>query len=32
MGQIVTIGEIMLRLAPVEYDRFVQAKDFGFVD
>ncbi|HOS68979.1 MAG TPA: sugar kinase [Bacillota bacterium] len=31
MGKIVTFGEMMLRLAPVGYDRFVQAKEFGIV-
>lgn len=31
MGKIVTFGEIMLRLAPMGYDRFVQAKEFGVV-
>lgn len=31
MGKIVTFGEMMLRLAPVGYDRFVQAKEFGVV-
>ncbi len=29
--KIVTFGEIMLRLAPVGYDRFVQAESFGAV-
>lgn len=31
MSKIVTFGEIMLRLAPVGYERFVQAKEFGAV-
>lgn len=31
MCKIVTFGEIMLRLAPMGYDRFVQAKEFGVV-
>ena len=31
MGKVVTFGEIMLRLAPVGYDRFVQSKEFGVV-
>ena len=31
MKKIVTFGEMMLRLAPVGYDRFVQAKEFGAV-
>lgn len=31
MGKIVTFGEMMLRLAPVGYDRFIQAKEFGVV-
>jgi 2-dehydro-3-deoxygluconokinase len=31
MGKIVTFGEIMLRLAPQGYERFVQTKDFGAV-
>lgn len=31
MGKFVTFGEIMLRLAPNGYDRFVQAKEFGVV-
>ncbi|PJI09424.1 MULTISPECIES: sugar kinase [Clostridium] len=29
MGKIVTLGEIMLRLSPAGYDRFVQAKQFN---
>lgn len=29
MGNIVTLGEIMLRLSPVGYDRFSQAKQFN---
>lgn len=29
MGKIVTFGEIILRLSPVGYDRFVQAKQFN---
>lgn len=29
MGKVITFGEIMLRLAPKGYDRFVQAKSFG---
>jgi 2-dehydro-3-deoxygluconokinase len=31
MGKIVTFGEIMLRLAPEGYYRFVQARSFGAV-
>lgn len=31
MGKIVTFGEIMLRLAPVGFERFAQAKEFGVV-
>ncbi|SHJ69759.1 2-dehydro-3-deoxygluconokinase [Geosporobacter subterraneus DSM 17957] len=31
MGKFVTFGEIMLRLAPIGYDRFVQSKEFGVV-
>lgn len=31
MGKFVTFGEIMLRLAPPGYERFVQAKSFGVV-
>ncbi|MEW9124201.1 MAG: sugar kinase [Thermotaleaceae bacterium] len=31
MGKFVTFGEIMLRLAPQGYERFVQTKDFGVV-
>lgn len=31
MGKFVTFGEIMLRLAPLGYDRFVQSKEFGVV-
>ena len=31
MGKIITFGEIMLRLAPLNYDRFVQSKEFGIV-
>lgn len=31
MGKIVTFGEIMLRLAPVGFERFSQAKEFGVV-
>ena len=31
MGKFITFGEIMLRLAPVGYDRFVQSKEFGVV-
>lgn len=31
MGKIVTFGEIMLRLAPIGYERFVQSKEFGVV-
>lgn len=31
MGKFVTFGEIMLRLAPMGYDRFVQSKAFGVV-
>jgi len=29
MGKVVTFGEIMLRLAPEGYERFVQASSFG---
>ncbi len=31
MGKFITFGEIMLRLAPLGYDRFVQSKEFGIV-
>jgi 2-dehydro-3-deoxygluconokinase len=31
MSKIITFGEIMLRLAPPGYDRFVQARTFGAV-
>lgn len=31
MGRIITFGEIMLRLAPMNYDRFVQSKAFTAV-
>ncbi|MGE5583668.1 MAG: PfkB family carbohydrate kinase [Bacillota bacterium] len=31
MGKIITFGEIMLRLAPPGYDRFVQSREFGVV-
>lgn len=31
MSKIITFGEIMLRLAPVGYERFVQSKEFGVV-
>jgi 2-dehydro-3-deoxygluconokinase len=31
MGKIITFGEIMLRLAPVGFERFLQAKEFGAV-
>lgn len=31
MGKIVTFGEMMLRLAPIGYERFVQAKEFGII-
>ncbi|WP_284703676.1 sugar kinase [Clostridium swellfunianum] len=31
MGKFITFGEIMLRLAPMNYDRFVQSKEFGVV-
>jgi 2-dehydro-3-deoxygluconokinase len=31
MGKVITFGEIMLRLAPVGYERFVQSKEFGAV-
>ncbi len=31
MGKFITFGEIMLRLAPPGYERFVQAKEFGAV-
>ena len=29
MGKIVTFGEIMLRLSPADYDRFVQTNQFN---
>ena len=29
MGKFVTFGEIMLRLSPIGYERFVQAKQFN---
>ena len=29
MGKIITFGEIMLRLAPEGYYRFVQAENYG---
>ena len=29
MNKIITFGEIMLRLAPAGYDRFVQADSYG---
>jgi len=31
MGKFITFGEIMLRLAPVGFDRFLQSKEFGAV-
>jgi 2-dehydro-3-deoxygluconokinase len=31
MGKVITFGEIMLRLAPIGYERFVQSKEFGAV-
>lgn len=31
MSKVITFGEIMLRLAPMGYDRFVQSKEFGVV-
>ncbi len=31
MGKFITFGEIMLRLAPLGYARFVQSKEFGVV-
>lgn len=31
MGKFISFGEIMLRLAPIGYERFVQAKEFGIV-
>lgn len=31
MGKFITFGEIMLRLAPIGYDRFVQSREFGVV-
>lgn len=31
MGKFITFGEIMLRLAPIGYERFVQAKELGVV-
>ena len=31
MGNFITFGEIMLRLAPVGYERFVQTKEFSAV-
>ncbi len=31
MGKFITFGEIMLRLAPIGYDRFLQSKEFGAV-
>ncbi len=31
MGKFITFGEIMLRLAPVGYERFLQSKEFGAV-
>lgn len=31
MGKFITFGEIMLRLAPAGYERFVQAQQFGAV-
>lgn len=31
MGKFITFGEIMLRLAPVGYERFLQSKEFGVV-
>ena len=29
MAKVITFGEIMLRLAPAGYSRFVQAESFG---
>jgi 2-dehydro-3-deoxygluconokinase len=31
MGKFITFGEIMMRLAPLGFDRFVQSKEFGIV-
>jgi 2-dehydro-3-deoxygluconokinase len=31
MGKFITFGEIMLRLAPMNFDRFLQSKEFGVV-
>jgi 2-dehydro-3-deoxygluconokinase len=31
MGKFITFGEIMLRLAPVGFERFAQSKEFGAV-
>ncbi|MEG0774725.1 sugar kinase [Clostridium sp.] len=31
MGKFITFGEIMLRLAPVGFERFLQSKEFGVV-
>jgi 2-dehydro-3-deoxygluconokinase len=31
MGKFITFGEIMLRLSPIGYERFVQSKEFGVV-
>ena len=31
MGKFITFGEIMLRLAPVGFERFLQSKEFGAV-
>lgn len=31
MGKFITFGEIMLRLAPLGYERFVQAKEFSAI-
>jgi 2-dehydro-3-deoxygluconokinase len=31
MGKLITFGEIMLRLTPVGYERFLQSKEFGAV-
>jgi 2-dehydro-3-deoxygluconokinase len=31
MGKFITFGEIMLRLAPVGYERIVQSKEYGVV-
>ena len=31
MGKFITFGEIMLRLAPMGYERFTQSKEFGVI-